>query len=214
MSKDIKSYRYYNSISTLPLRNYKDALIRNNLSALVIEGFPPEDKLQAAWQEIQEQYAEAVGDGMQREYLRKLRDVTNLNVDYTMVQIAVQQLSIIIPYHFRDPADPDFKHAFEFYRTDLNRLVNAKFTFNNPATYEQELQRCLNRAKGIKIELDLQGLNFEAFREKMEKEKAPDDRYFDSILISLSDVAGYHLNDQITVFEFCERLNRAKSTAK
>ncbi len=210
LNEGTKSYKFYNSISTLPLRNYKEVLIRKNLAALTIEGFPPETELAEAWQDIQEQYAEAIGDGVQREYLRKLRNVTNLNVDFTMVQMAVQQLSIIIPYHLNDPRDPEFKFAFEFYRTDLNRLVSANFQFDNPATYGQELQRCLNRAKGIKIELDLQTLNFEAFRNKMEKEKEPDDKYFDSILISLSDLAGYHLNDQITVFEFCERLNRAK----
>lgn len=210
MSQELPTYKYYSAISQLPLIRYKDALIRGNLSALVIVGFPPQNELEAAWNDIQEQYAGATGNAEHVNYIRLLREIAVLNTSYSQVQIAVQQLGAIIPIYL-ETNDQDYIGMINAYRDALIQLVDASFDFTNPETYESNLKRCLNRGKGInKIELDLKELTFQAVKEKLESQKPVDDEYFDSILISLSDHAGYHLTDSITVYEFCNRLVRAQ----
>lgn len=214
MNKGTPSYKYYSSINELPLRQYKDALIRGNLNALVIDGDPPMDELVIAFDDIKQEYADEVGDSEYLNYIKTLKEITLLNVNHQQVHIAVQNLGTVIPLHFLNPDDPDFLGAITAYRAALMELIGMDFDFTDPDNYESYLKRCINRSAGIKIELDLKKANFEAIQQKFENAKLPDDHYFNSILITLSDSAGYHLTDAITVFEFVNRLKRLMKPAK
>jgi hypothetical protein len=66
------SATFYRSISNLPLFKYRDCTVNGNLSALIISGFPPESELRSAWLDIQQEYADVIGDNEQRNYLNAL----------------------------------------------------------------------------------------------------------------------------------------------
>lgn len=94
----------------------------------------------------------------------------------------------------------------------LNQLLKTNFPFDpeNPEQYQGFLKNCLNRSKGLKIDFDLKTIRFQAIKEKMNSrggEKVTR-QYFQSILITISDFVQYPVTDNITVFEYCDRIRR------
>jgi hypothetical protein len=181
----------------LPLTNYVNCLVNDNLYALVIEGQAGADVgvLQMAWLGIQQQYADAVGDSEYSHYLTLYRDVHVLNAKYEMVKEILNLMQV----HYDDR---------------LAKIINDElstsfvFDWNNQEEYNKTIQRCINRSKALKLRMDMVKASYEAIQSKFEQGKKPDRNYFQSILITLSDHAGYHITDQITVYEFCDRIKR------
>jgi hypothetical protein len=208
-----QSAKYYQSISNLPLNRYKDCLLNENLSALIISGQPTGQQLTEAWGKISQEYADAMGDHEYKLYLKLFKDVHLINATIEQVKICVTQLEVVLVLPDSIPEKAMYR---DFYSKEVNGLLLTQFffDFNNIETYRKNLQRCLNRSKGIKLELDMVMARYEAIKQKYEEGKKPDETYFDAILITLSDAAGYHLTDGITVFEFCERIKRLNDAAK
>jgi len=99
----------------------------------------------------------------------------------------------------------------------LNKLLHTNIVFdvNNAEQYDGNLLRCLNRSKSIKINIDLKKIALSKLEEKYNSKDGKATReYYMGILISLSDEAGYHLQEDITVWEFCERIRRYKKAAE
>lgn len=217
MSKDTQSYKYYSSIVDLPLDRYIDVQVNGNYNALTIQGDPPISELEVAWLYIQQEYADSIQDNEYKQYLSLLQEITELNGRLQQVQINVDQIKIILVHHYNNPEDQDFISFIKAHADNLNRLIGKRFNFLDKDTVEKSLQSCINRSRSIKIQLDLKMISYEGIKDKFEKGKKPDAAYYRSILISLSNHAGYHLTDKITVYEFCERLRRLQkesSTAK
>lgn len=215
MKEGFPSYRLYNSIGELPLRCYKDVLLRDNLLALIREGTPvdmeeAEPKLREAWLNIQMEYADAIGDAEHVTYLKLSAEVTNLRIDLQLVAMGIEQIRAIMPLCDIYPDVQGFKDAINEHADRLSKIpvIGIRFDFFDKDNFENHCRRCINRSKGLKIELDLKSANLEAMQQKFEHGKLPDDNYFQSILINLSDHAGYHLSDNITVGEFANRLRR------
>lgn len=204
------SAKWYRRINDLPLRNFIDATINGNLSALIISGYPTEQQLAEACQEIQFQFHDALGNEAYKQYVNQLRAITDLRVTYNQIQICVKQLCDILEGGVKTSEIEDIE---KYYQYELNRLLKVNFVFdkNNRDAYLQTLNRCLNRSKGIKIDLDIKVQNFEAIEKAHETAEPIDGSYFQAMLITLSDAAGYHLSDGITVLEFCERIKRLNS---
>lgn len=212
-----QSYVLFQSITKLHLFRYKDCAVYDNLSALIISGEPPRKALEMAWLEIQQQFADAVGDAEYSNYVRMAKEVTLLNCTYTQIQLCAKNLEMIFNFYFDGPDTPFYQTACEYieiFGRDINRFTGSNFSFIDKATFHSNIKRCINRSKGLKLELDFKNAQFEVIRQKFEKEgKKPDEQYFDAILIGLSDHAGYQLTDQITVFEFCSRLKRLNNAS-
>ncbi len=207
------SVKYYQSIQHLPLNRYKDCLINDNLSALTISGFPTNEQLNEAWSKICQEYADAAGNDEYGLYLKLFKQVHLLNTEIAQVKICVEQLELLttLPDSLMEKAE-----YRDIWSKEVNKLLLTQFIFdfNNIELYRRNLQRCLNRSKGTKLELDIVMARYEAIKQKYEEGKKPDEAYFNAILITLSDHAGFHLTDAITVFEYCERIKRLNDASR
>lgn len=202
--------KWFRSIVDLPLNRYVDCLVNDNLAALVIAGWPDPLELAKAWADIQMEYHDAIGDAEYRNYVARLKEITVKKVTYSQINLCITQLAEIVKQDARNDEVTELKSWFA---AELNQLLNTKFIFDleQPEDYINNLSRCINRSKGVKIDYELKLAAFEAVEKKYKDggEKATAD-YFQSVLITLSDAAGFHLKDDITVLEYCKRVRRIK----
>jgi uncharacterized protein YbcC (UPF0753/DUF2309 family) len=124
----------------------------------------------------------------------------------------LQQIDICIEWIGRclpSLPHPLVQEYVDKFASDLNDFLDAAFVFdhNDPEKYNDNLIKAKRRSKGIKLALDVALANEEALRPAGNKEK-PTEAYFQNILISLSDAAGYYITDTITVLEFAQRIKR------
>lgn len=180
---------YHQTIDTLLLRDFRKC-VDGNLFALVIKGVPTIEQLLTAWDDIQMQYADTIGDAEHQHAVNMMRDIILLKSDYNDVFFFVSLLRI---GYLQEMADK------------LNDLVDANLDLRLP----ENLDNCIKRAAGIKISIDYLQLQYDAIKHK-HRDEDKDDDYFISFLIALSDHAGFRIDDSITVKEYCERIKRLK----
>lgn len=85
-------WKLYRSINTLLLKNFLDAYCDGNLHALIIEGEPTEKALKECWEEILEQYYEAIGG---TELSARMSDVKELIVMDSDINLAWTLIYVI-----------------------------------------------------------------------------------------------------------------------
>lgn len=197
---DTRSSKWYQNIVDLPLSKFIDCVTNDNIYALVISGSPDQDQLHAAWSVIRTQYAEAMKDHDWLEFARINREVAQLQIKLTQIEMLVQQM--------RSFYCVQFKNA-------LNRLVEANLNFDvtSPDKYEDDLKRAMRRSKGIKIELDLRTVRLNAMMEKMANRGDHIGReYYEQVLITISIEIGFQLQiDTLTVFQYCDHVRRLQA---
>jgi len=204
MPMDTPSAKWYQHITELPLSKFIDVTVDDNLYALVITGQPSMEQLQLAWAQINQEYADVMGDNEHRMYISVYRDIKVLETTLKLIHWLVEQMREVYYVEFANR---------------LNALLNTRFKFDHtrPEQYFNELTRCINRSKGYKIDLDLKLAQFEVIqknrKEQGEGEK-PSREYYQAILITLSDHVKYPVGDSITVFEFCDRVRRFSDYCK
>lgn len=187
--------RFYKSIHELPLTNFEDCLINNNVAALIISGFPEPSELQGAWENILQEYTEAMGNTEYVMYMNKLREIEILKLNYQMIGILIAALR---------------KNDSEYFKGELRAMlrVNFKFDTSNLETYLAELDKCERRMGGLKLNLDLRLMEFEEIKKRFDadgnksKQKI-DKNYFTTMLIILSKHNGYKITKDITTAEYC-----------
>lgn len=192
----IPSEKYYQSIYQLPLNRFIDCMVDKNLYALVISGAPTKEQLAKAWSDIRMEYTDKIADHEYRVYLDLFKEINVIKNNMDQVNELINLLKYNYVKQFADR---------------LNRLLITNFVFDveKPAEYDKLLQRCYNMTGGLRLRLDVQILNFQAIEAKHKDHKAPTRDYYLSLLITLSDNAGYALPENMTTFEFCERMARA-----
>lgn len=196
---------WYQNISDLPLIRFVDVCVHDNLSALIITGFPSQIELKIAWDEIQQQYAEEMGDGETVLYISLYRDIVSLTIQMQEVEELINGKCGLRKMYTKVCADY------------LNDLVQGSFEFDFEDTdnYHKMLDGCENRAKAFKIDFDMKMIHFKSIQSKNEDEKQPYTRaYFQDILITLSDYSKYNMAENITVYEFCNRVKRYNKACK
>jgi hypothetical protein len=180
----------------LPLCKFIEIAVDQNLSALIISGFPSQIELQLAWAEIQQQYADVMGDAEHGMYKRLFADINLLAIKVQEVNSIV---SILRGWYYAPLAER------------LNDLLNVSYEFNpyDNDAYQKLLTLCYNRGKAFKIDFDLKMIYFKSIQAKNSGNETTYTReYFQSVLITLSDHSKFPIQDSITVFEYCTRIKR------
>jgi len=156
--------------------------------------------------DIQQQYADVIGDQEQKNYVNALKEVALLNATMVQIGICIEWIGRCMSHL----PHPDVQAYVDRFAGDLNSFLDAAFVFDykDPDTYQENLVKAARRSKGIKLALDVAQANLEALKGVHEKQEAPTDAYFQNILINLSDAAGYYITDTITVLEFAQRIKR------
>jgi len=186
-------------------------MVDGNLYALIISGSPTDPQvLKAAWENILHEYTEAIGTSEFKLYLSLYKEVSLLEIEYNSIKNAVDILSEIQNYLIQHGPHASILQAQKKWGDELNRLLRTDCKFNNmdSATYQEELNKCIRRSKSIKIKLDLKLLAFAEIQKKNKGGQVMDRRYFDSMLITISDHAKYEIGENITVSKYCERIKR------
>lgn len=201
LPETIPSPKYYRSIYKLPLHRFIDCMVDQDLQALVISGKPTREELEKVWGEIKLEAADKAGDLEYRVYLNLYKEVNTLKGD---IDKAHELIALL-----HDTYVPQFARK-------LNALLITDFAFDvmNAEEYDRILEVCYNMTGGLQLRLTIQQKNFEAIQKKNEGNAAPTRDYYLSLLITLSDNAGYGLDENITVFEFYERMRRAIQRTK
>lgn len=190
------SSTYYQHIAQLPLNRFIDVVVDSNIYALVITGSPTLNELHDAWQTISIEYADAIKDQESRLLFSTEKELNRLKLAYHVI---IDALGVLKNYY-----TPQFANV-------VNELLRTSFKFDIrfPDDYDNDIKRAYNRSKGIKIDIDLKQMSYEALKEKiLSSTKKPTREYFQAILITLSDFVKYEIRDTITVFEFCDRIRR------
>jgi len=204
MQMDTPSAKWYQHITEMPLSKFIDCMVDDNIYALVITGHPSIEQLQLAWAQINQEYADVMGDNEHRMFVSVYRDIKVLETTLKLIHWLVDQLREVYYVEFANR---------------LNALLNTRFKFDHtkPEQYFNELTRCINRSKGFKIDLDLKLAQFEVMQKSRKEQgegKKPSREYYQAILITLSDHVKYPVSDSITVFEFCDRMRRFNDYCK
>lgn len=188
--------KLYRSIYQLPLHRFIDCMVDKNLYALVISGNPTLAELEKAWGDIRLEYADKMADFEYKVYLSLFKEINTLKGDID----TIRELINIMKETYTDQ-----------FAKKLNKLLITNFTFSPPFTeaYDKLLNRCYNMTGALRLRLDMQISNFKAIEEKHKGNADPTRDYYLSLLITLSDNAGYALPESMTTFEFCERMARA-----
>jgi hypothetical protein len=174
----------------------------------------PEYKdLQIAWSNILQEYSDAIGKGEYRTYISLYREISLLEFDLSTIHTLVDSMRVIQDYILINDFNV-IEDIFTFQTKmgeDLNSILKTSCKFNpkDDATTQEEFNKCIRRSASIKIKLDLKLLAFDAIQKKNKDVGVKLDRkYFDSMMITISDYAKYEISDNITVSKYCERIKR------
>lgn len=172
-------------------------MVDKNLYALVISGDPSKEDLATAWSAIRMEYTDKTADHEYKLYLNLFKEINIIKNNIDQINELVGLLKDNYVKQFAD-------------RLSLLLITSFVFDVTKPKEYDALLYRCHNMTGGLRLRLDMQIMNFKAIEQKHTGKRMPSRDYYLSLLITLSDNAGYALSDNITVFEFTERIERAQ----
>lgn len=194
--EDSLSWSLYQHINEMPLSRWMDLIVDGYSGAVVKSGNPPEHEIAKAENELRIQYADAIGDAEYRMYVNAIKEVASLEMTLSQIHNLVRALA--------DTYVPQFVKA-------LNKLLHSNLVFDvtKPQEYDESLQRAIRRSAGLKIRRDLKQAALVKMEEKYNGTGKVSREYYLGVLISLSNDAGFRMNENdITVWEFCERIKR------
>lgn len=170
--------------------------IDKNLSALIISGYPPIAELVIACNKMIEQFADEMGDQETRLYNRLYAEINSLNIDYEIIETLVPLLRRIYYKPFCDKLNEILKHDFDFDYTDQE-------------DYQDDLDRCMKRAKSILISRDMKKLTFEQIEKDSKGGQPATKENYLGMLLQLSEMTHYHLAPgDITAWEYCQLVKK------
>lgn len=178
-------------------------MIEENLQPLIISGQPTIKELQNAWSNIIEEYKKNVADGEYILYLETYRELRELEFLISNIKFCVLFLR---------------KNNTQYFINELNDCLRPfKFIadWNDQVEWKSKLDDCLTRIIGFETQLEMKQISFNSLQKKEDSEEGKaDEGYYTSIMITLSDHAGYQLPDTILTLEYVKRLKRYLDFAK
>lgn len=200
---------YYSHITKLPLARFIDVDVDGDFQALIIEGEVDEKTLREAWEVIQEQYVQALGDAEQRLYLSLLKEVNALAISLQQVEILLQQLR---------------SRYVALFLKELNKILKANIQLTDKEgnllpDYDKRLDRAISLANPIRMQHDLKRVHLDKLKKKMEGGNRKATReYYQETIIALSNHQKRELDEEkLTVYKYVvliKDLNRFLSTPK
>ncbi len=188
--------KWYQNINELPLKRFIDCICDSNIYALIITGHPKMEELEHSWNEIKLQYADLIKDHEYRHYINQVNEHSRLEITYQQV---LSLLAFLKDNYHKKFADM------------LNQKLGSSFQFNVnlPEDYDKDLKRAKTRSGGLKIQVDLKALQLAGLEKRFGENndgKKMTRESFQSVLIALSDHKQYRITDDITVYEYCIRV--------
>jgi len=188
--------KLYNSIHNLPLGRFIDVLIDGEIALLIISGEPTETELAQAWNEIMEQYNEAMGSAENQLLISLYKGVERTRIRLNTILSLIDNLR---SWYVKAWCDR------------LNELSYTRFPFDISVidAYQGNLDSCATRSKALEVQIELKSATIASMEASKEGETfKPTREYFFQILLNLSDHAGHEISEEIGVLKFCLRVKR------
>src|ERR1051326_4835512 len=200
--RDTLTHTFFQHIADLPLRNFIDCNVNENLSALIISGFPTQEQLNAAWTNITQEYADATGDSEHILYLNLYKEISILLIDIQSAEKIIYLLTTM---------------NSAFFQRELNELLHTDYAFdwNDQELYQRDLDRASNRVKALRnINYAMKKAKFDVMTKKNKEGQKPTVEYYREILITLGDHVNQTLSDTMPVLDFIIRIKRYNDYCK
>lgn len=192
----------YRHISECPLYLFIDALVDEKIHSIVVSGNPDEQQIGQAWAELLMQFHESMGDNESRMFFSLHKQILQKEIDLKQVSLALAMLA----------GDNENVPCFiPQLLTFLNELFysNLELYPDDPEDYYHKLNIFRNKSASIRMNIDMKRIQYDSISDKRKGAgQKPDRPYFQTILLNLSGWRQYEINDRISVFEFCELVNR------
>lgn len=193
---------WYRNIEELPLHIFIKAQVEKDVRALIISGNPSIEDLSITWNDLVLQYNEAIGD-------TKTTMLLFIYKELALLAITVREIDLLITA-LR-------KRYNAFFHQQLNLICECDFPLSEcqlySSAYHNLLDRYEKRSKGIRREIKIKEMEYDALQEGGEG-PAPTRAYYDCVLITLTDFSKVPIDDRITVFVYCERVRRLNAYCK
>lgn len=199
---------YHKILDELPRNRFVDCYVNNNLSALIISGFPQQEELEETWKIIRADYTERIGSHEYKMYVSMYRQINQLKITRTQINFLAAR------ENKEKGIDAGVLRVCydEFFEKELATLLKTTLNLNwkDQKSYHDQLDKCMNRSRVLNIQIDLKLINFDAIEKKHKKKGTVkvDLEYFDKYLVTLSDFAGYNLPEDIKMGQYCIRLKK------
>lgn len=169
-----------------------------------MQGCPTEQELEGSWQEIETQYSEAMGSGDHRVYFSLHKQILQKEISLRQVNLAIMYLQNIEQVKKHPAGVVTFeKFLNETFYTDVH------LDLDDEEDYDERIGVWRNMKASILLNIDLKRMEYDAIGEKLKSGGSkPTRAYFQTILLNMSDYAGYLVDDKMSTFEFCERFRR------
>lgn len=204
--KATKSLNIYRNIVELPLKIFIQCFLYQKYTLLKKSGTATKIQLLKQWSIIREEYSELIAGDSGKRYINLQVEIFIISAKMKSIKIIANILASVI-----DDTSDEAKQLGKI----LNRYCQTRFDFEGEDKME-ELQRCLNRTKGLQINKELKELELEAIEKKMPALGAKvDESYFIKGLMRISDHRKFNFSiETISTYEFFTRLNEYNDFCK
>lgn len=209
---EVKTYRLISTIAKLPLETFIDCLVDKDYSGLVIEGHAPEPLIQLAWNDLVEQYNDAIskGDDSQKQYISAYQDYLRAKSKH---DVAITYIELLNVYYVEKGI------VVKKWIKDLNKLCDIRYSFDvdKQQDFIPYLERCFKRNKTNLISYRLAETQLSELlkMQQVKKEDAMLDRtYFIQIMLNIKNMENREIPFSISTLEFCLLVARYRDGIK
>lgn len=190
-----------NSIYKCPLPVFIECAADGNLQGLVISGEASEADIKECWNDIVHQFVDTIGAIGNQRRKQMIKQLVKARTSLFLINESVKILD---------------RYYVKYFADKLNYLLTVRYKWDpvNKEEYDKDLKSCLTRSKQYKMEAALLEMQLDAMDKSEKKEEFSLSRkFFDDALISLSDSAGYALNEEnLSAYQFAERIRRLNNS--
>jgi len=206
---DIQSkHSLHRTIRTLPYENFVLVLTEGELAPLIISGEPPIDELVLAWQNITEEYSDAIRVGKSKNVFDCLKKIERTRTHIKIIESAaqyLQQRAEFVKEHL--PWETNIYHDPEV----ASSVSELGYTLIKPAEsfeeYLTQIERVRTEARTLVVLLQQYENEFRILSPDSEAVKRDYQSYMRE-LVMLSRFQGYPLKaKEITVSDYCNIIN-------
>jgi hypothetical protein len=189
--------KYYNDIAKTPLGIFVDCYVDGNTDSLRIDGDVPHETLAFAWEQMQAQFAVAMGSNEHRILLRLLKDTNEL-------ACIINQASMLIEV------------MYNAYHPTLGKVLNGllkaniQWPENDREIINFHLNRCKSLMKPIEMRFEMKKAELDAISKKLSSNdnQKPTRAYFDLLLNLVEEHFSVPADYNILTGRFCDKIKR------
>lgn len=187
------SWKLYQSCQKCPLDVFLDCLYDDMLEGLIIEGDPPVNEIQNAWNKLHAEYSGLMMSGKHSKEMELVQEVNTINAKLVLIDGIIQHL--IISY---DKELVDILNAL---------LLKCDLLEDDPLNIaHKKLKGVAIRAKKLVAQLQLKENELKKIQESSKGETGRE--YYSKTLLILSKENGYAMRENdITVYQFIIAVN-------